>query len=308
MVFDPKAHLMQLPRKQKDPQTGQWTIPLDDYLEVKWRLVWFRERYPHGTLTTVFLTLDWAQGLAICQATVSDGEGGTATGTGTETRKGFEDFVEKAETRSIGRALAALGIGTQFVGEELNELPHVVDSPVVSTNGQVVSDHRTMITPEAGYSSTAIAPDPLPPGEGEASRLTPDQARELKKLAQTVFGFPASETRLRQDLGFTPEEKLTLRHLAAHVTAAQYQALMEAYTAQLRQEVEADLPDFPPPAVNGQGPTAEPPPDERLRWGELSRRSMQVGLSATTWDALRQGDYAAAERVIVALEANGHAP
>jgi hypothetical protein len=33
---------------------------------------------------------------------------------------------------------------------------------------------------------------------------------------------------------------------------------------------------------------------------------MQVGLSPTTWDALRQGDYAAAERVIVALEANGH--
>ena len=65
----------------------------------------------------MFLTLDWAQGLAICQATVTDGEGGSATGTGTETRKGFEDFVEKSETRAIGRALAALGISTQFVGE-----------------------------------------------------------------------------------------------------------------------------------------------------------------------------------------------
>jgi hypothetical protein len=32
---------------------------------------------------------------------------------------------------------------------------------------------------------------------------------------------------------------------------------------------------------------------------------MQAGLSATTWEALRQGDYAAAERVIVALEGPG---
>jgi hypothetical protein len=32
---------------------------------------------------------------------------------------------------------------------------------------------------------------------------------------------------------------------------------------------------------------------------------MTVGLSATTWEALRQGDYAAAERVIVALERPG---
>jgi hypothetical protein len=34
-MFDPKPHLIQLPRRVKDPQTGQWTTRLEDYLEVK---------------------------------------------------------------------------------------------------------------------------------------------------------------------------------------------------------------------------------------------------------------------------------
>jgi hypothetical protein len=46
-MFDPKAHLIQLPRRVKDPITGHFTTWQDEYLEVKWRLVWFREKYPH---------------------------------------------------------------------------------------------------------------------------------------------------------------------------------------------------------------------------------------------------------------------
>jgi hypothetical protein len=229
MAFDPKAHLIQLPRRVKDPATGQWTTRLDDYLEVKWRLVWFRERYPHGTITTEALLLDWPQGIAVIKATVADGEGGQATGLGTETRKGFEDFVEKSETRAIGRALAALGIGTQFVGEELSEGDHIADAPVASTSGQ---GNHPAITENQGSDGQ---PDP------DASPITQDQARELKKLAQTVFGYSAGEVRLRQDLGFEVDEKLTLRHLAAHVTVAQA-AVTESYTAVLRQEFEAGVP------------------------------------------------------------------
>jgi hypothetical protein len=146
--------------------------------------------------------------------------------------------------------------------------------------------------------------EPLPAGERHG-RLTQDQARELKKVAQTAFGYAEGERRLRHDLGFEVKEKLTLRHLAAHVSVDQYQTLMDAYTAILQQAVEADVPDYGPPASNGQGPAPERSPDDRWRWGALSRRSLQVGLSATTWGALRQGDYAAAERVIVALEGAG---
>jgi hypothetical protein len=77
---------------------------------------------------------------------------------------------------------------------------------------------------------------------GEVTRLSHDQARELKKLAQTVFGYPEGARRLRHDLGFEPDERLTLRHLCAHVTVEQCQTLTESYTATLQQAVEADVP------------------------------------------------------------------
>jgi hypothetical protein len=85
------------------------------------------------------------------------------------------------------------------------------------------------------------------------TRLTSDQARDLKKLAQTAFGYAEGERRLRHDLGFEPDERLTLRHLCAHVTVEQYQTLMDGYAQVLRQAVEADLPDFPPPTVPTTG-------------------------------------------------------
>jgi hypothetical protein len=64
----------------------------------------------------------------------------------------------------------------------------------------------------------------------------------LKPLGQAVFGYPTGDTRLRQDLGFEPDEKLTLRHLAAHVTTARYQTLMDSDTAVLKQAVDASVP------------------------------------------------------------------
>ncbi len=141
--FNPNEHVMQL--KSKDG--------LKDYLPVQWRLVWFREQCPNGTIETEIVHLDldketeeevfaWnnekrrsekvtktARGLAVFRAVVRDGKGGVATGTKMEKAASFGDFLEKAETGAIGRALAALGYGTQFA-PELNEEHRIVDSPV----------------------------------------------------------------------------------------------------------------------------------------------------------------------------------
>jgi hypothetical protein len=104
--FAPQDHLIQLPRKVKDKATGTWTTVYDDYLEVKWRLCWFRDRYPHGTIETEELCVDLDRGYARYKARVADGEGGSATGHGTETKADFTDYCERAETRALGRALA----------------------------------------------------------------------------------------------------------------------------------------------------------------------------------------------------------
>jgi hypothetical protein len=226
MAFDPKPHLIQLPRKVKDRATGQYVTVYDDYLEVKWRLCWFRDKFPHGVITTEEVCVDLERGYARYKAIVEDGEGGRATGYGTETAAGFEDYVERAETRALGRALAALGIGTQFVGQDLDEMPHVADAPVANANGQGPGQVRQN------------SDEPLP----EAARISRDQARELKRLAQTAFGYAAGEARLRQDLGLADDARLTLMRLAAHTTAAQYQALIEAYSTDLQASVEADVP------------------------------------------------------------------
>lgn len=150
MSFDPQKHLTQL-------KNGKST---SDYLEVKWRLVWFREQCPQGTIETKPIVLDldkdveveayvWnaekrrsekviktAKGVAVFHATVHDGKGASATGTKSENAANFPDFIEKAESGSIGRALAALGYGTQFTGDELNEKERIVDAPVERKNEQ----------------------------------------------------------------------------------------------------------------------------------------------------------------------------
>jgi hypothetical protein len=92
---------------------------------------------------------------------------------------------------------------------------------------------------------------PPPAGEGRngqgetvppATRLTPDQARQLKQVAQQAFGYAEGERRLRHDLGFELDERLTLRHLCAHVTAEQAQALLDGYTAIVQQAGATDVP------------------------------------------------------------------
>jgi len=119
MTFDPGRHLTLVSGKE--------------YLEVKWRLVWFRDEWPCGSIRTKLVSHQ--DNAAVFTATVVkiDADGvlhGSATGFGSEDARGFGDYLEKAETKAIGRALAALGYGTQFTYEfELPESPKVSRSP-----------------------------------------------------------------------------------------------------------------------------------------------------------------------------------
>jgi hypothetical protein len=66
----------------------------------------------------------------VCVPAEAPGEmGALATGYGSETASDFGDFIEKAETKAVGRALAALGLGTQFC-DDFAEDGSVTDSPV----------------------------------------------------------------------------------------------------------------------------------------------------------------------------------
>lgn len=90
-----------------------------DYLNVAYRIVWFREVCPEGSIETEIIQ-NLAE-FAIVRATVKNKEGRIiATAHKSQGKKNFHDFVEKAETGAIGRALALCGFGTQFA-EDLEE-------------------------------------------------------------------------------------------------------------------------------------------------------------------------------------------
>jgi hypothetical protein len=108
-----------------------------DYLEVKWRLLWLRTEHPEAAIETELVRDDGAE--AVFRARVSIPGGGSATGWGQESERDFGDYLEKAETKSLGRALAALGYGTQFCQDfdfGAAERGRVVDSPVDFSAGR----------------------------------------------------------------------------------------------------------------------------------------------------------------------------
>ncbi len=100
--FDPSPYLRQL--RGRGGQT--------DYLDVKHRLLWLRTEHPDAEIVTELVRLD--DQLAVFQAHVRLQGGGVATGHGSETATDFSDYIEKAETKALGRALNALGFGAQF--------------------------------------------------------------------------------------------------------------------------------------------------------------------------------------------------
>lgn len=113
-----------------DPARFLTKVSGNDYLEVKWRLLWLRSVHPDASIVTEMVKVD--DSIAIFRAEVTLPSGGSATGWGQEQYGDFRDYIEKAETKALGRALAALGFGTQFCrdydfGGDQNR---VVDAPV----------------------------------------------------------------------------------------------------------------------------------------------------------------------------------
>ncbi len=109
--FDPKTKLMKMQGK--------------DYLPVNWRIVWFREDHPKGSIITELA------GEGLIKATIIDEEGKVlATGHGSPKQQGVAKSrpFEGAETAAIGRALAHAGYGTQFTDDD--EGDHLADAPI----------------------------------------------------------------------------------------------------------------------------------------------------------------------------------
>lgn len=99
--------------KKFNPEKYLIKVKGKDYLEVKFRLHWFRQEKPEWDIITELVRLNEEKGFAVVRADILDEQGKhRSSGIKTEYQKTFFDYVEKAETGAIGRALSSLGYGT----------------------------------------------------------------------------------------------------------------------------------------------------------------------------------------------------
>ena len=167
--FDPNQHLEKFMGR--------------DYLNVQNRLLWFirdqRAFIATGLATmpyciqTELVELDRKDKWAHFKTSIRDVLGNSATMYGSESANDFPDYIEKASTKSVGRALLLLGYGTKFAAE-MDEGERVVDAPVDRQ-----STPATRPTPNAHHAPPpATAPRPrTPPATTAASPLATQQQR-----------------------------------------------------------------------------------------------------------------------------------
>lgn len=104
--FDPAPYLTRIGKK--------------DYLPVAARLQWLDAETERYTIDTELVAVTETSAIARAIVTTFNQDGQVlrrGTDYKTENVEGFGDFVEKAVTGAIGRALAQLGYGTQFAAE-----------------------------------------------------------------------------------------------------------------------------------------------------------------------------------------------
>jgi hypothetical protein len=163
--FDPNQHLLAIERFDK--RLNQKVVT--DYLNVQNRLIWFirdqRALIAAGLASTTYVVqtdlieLDRQQGWAHFKSYVRDVLGNEATMYGSESVKDFSDYIEKASTKSLGRALLLLGYGTAFA-DELDEGSRVVDAPMATNQYAAVPSTAAIVQEERPVAHTTRAATP----------------------------------------------------------------------------------------------------------------------------------------------------
>jgi len=120
-----------------------------DYMLVAQRLIWFTEVTKCYSIDSQFLHIDDDQ--TVCRTTVTIYNEATkevvrqVSATKRETKKDFPDHTEKAETGSLGRALAMLSFGTAQALADFDE--------ITNSDGKVVT--RLADAPLSGISKVS---------------------------------------------------------------------------------------------------------------------------------------------------------
>lgn len=217
MAINLSEHLMQMPEKQKKrDDRGNFVLENDRfvyetvmkyYLPVAPRIIAFWEEHPDWSIETEVIELNmntsgetaqgpnglYPIGHAVMRCVIRDDKGRVrATGTKVEHQADFPDFVEKAETGAVGRALGSKGIGTLYAKEMLSDDMHdPVDAP-------------SKAKPALGASATSKTDDtPTQPPSARGPRGGKPAGADAKPPAEAKASggeaAPTSETKASAD-------------------------------------------------------------------------------------------------------------
>lgn len=207
--FSPNEHLIEIKRKQKQPD-GTWVSVATKYLPVAARLLWFREERPDWRIRTK--VVDRGNGWALMRAEIRDANGNLmASAHKAETKENFNDYLEKAETGAVGRALAMCGFGTQFAPEFEEGQERVVDAPAPVEGprrvGALASEKQRKFIFKLGQ-NLGMTPEAVKKkvrvkfGLDSFTELTKEQASEMiEELMGAGRGETVAPEEIPEDLG-----------------------------------------------------------------------------------------------------------
>lgn len=168
--YNPASHMLNLKGK--------------DYLPVAARIVWMRHDHPDAQIRTRLVEHDPQNGFALYRAEVTLPSGGYAEATATQSRKQFGDYLEKCETKAIGRALGFLGYGTMAAFEDEPDNPLFADAPVERSTPHPAPSPGT---PAPATKPSEVFGPGIESGDFETIMKDASQLHQTGKPYETVF-------------------------------------------------------------------------------------------------------------------------
>lgn len=250
--FDPKPYIIALKGK--------------DYLPVAARLIWFRHDHPDWSIITTPVEINMVDKFAIFTASILNAEGKImATAHKMETVKDFGDFLEKAETGSMGRALAACGFGTQFCTVDFDEMqnadnPRPADAPFNRPPG---TQRQGQGQGQGNPPQRPTTPVQQPATQEQASGMTEKPPLEIARIryakALKAQGYQTLNTLNKID--FFKVEALFKQFTGKNANTATIEEWEVAATAIPPFKPAPDVPSDPPSAFAGVFKNTYPVPD-----------------------------------------------
>lgn len=139
--FHPAEYLIEIQQEGSDQKQV--------YLPVQFRKLWFRLKYPNGKIAKKIIALDEKHVIIEARIYTDIEKEGNAFISSAFAIRYFDPstiygqrYLESAETAAVGRALQDAGFGTQFAGDDLDELT-LVDTPTNKADHKLEKGKQT---------------------------------------------------------------------------------------------------------------------------------------------------------------------